>query len=177
MTSSLYKIVTSDAVQSKLSHMSGFLIYTWKFEEMDWRIRRNGLEEMGRTQMFCQMKGLMKIHNRGKFHLHSICGSQVTNIQKFSWWWGIYELGYFGRGVLGPNSPKNGSILVIFAPEVVFKERNRVLKFFWRIPIFTESTRYQSFFFFFSVFVQLWGPFTPWRKPKSNKLNILEDKI
>ena len=44
-------------------------------------------------------------------------------------------------GFLGPNSPKNGLILVKLAPEVVFKERNRVLNFFWKIPIFTETTR------------------------------------
>ena len=43
--------------------------------------------------------------------------------------------------VLGLNSTKNGSILVKLAPEVVFKERNKVLKFFWEIPMFTETTR------------------------------------
>ena len=34
--------------------------------------------------IFCQMKGLMKIHNRAKFQLRSICGSQVINFQMFS---------------------------------------------------------------------------------------------
>ena len=29
------------------------------------------------TYIFCQTKGLMEIHNRAKFHLHSLCGSQV----------------------------------------------------------------------------------------------------
>ena len=82
------------------------------------------------VQMFCQMEGLMKIHNRGKFHLHSICSSQVINFQKFLVRWSIQELGHFGRGVLGPNSLKNGSILVRLAPEVAVKERNKVLKFF-----------------------------------------------
>ena len=28
-------------------------------------------------KIFSQMKGLMEIHNPGKFHCHSICGSQV----------------------------------------------------------------------------------------------------
>ena len=81
------------------------------------------------AQIFCQIKGLLKIHNRTKFQLDSICGSQVTNFQKFSWRWSIHELGHF-RGFLGPNSPKSASILAKLAPEVVLKERNTLLKFF-----------------------------------------------
>ena len=73
------------------------------------------------------MKGLMKIHNRAKFHLRSICGSQVINFQKFSWQWSSHELGHFG-GILGPNLPKNASILIKFAPDVDLMERNTVLK-------------------------------------------------
>ena len=92
------------------------------------------------AQIFCQMKGLMKIHNRVKFHLDGIYGFHVINFQKFSWWWSIHELGHF-RGFLGPNSPKSASILVKLAPEVVLRERNTVLKFLWEIPIFTETTR------------------------------------
>ena len=56
------------------------------------------------TKIFCQMKDLMTIHNRVKFHFHSICGSQVINFQKFSWQWSSHELGHFW-GVLDPNSP------------------------------------------------------------------------
>ena len=93
----------------------------------------------GDAQIFCKMKGLMKIHNRATFHLHSICGSQVINFQNFLWQWTSHELGHFG-GVLGPNSPKNCSLLVKLAPEIVLKERNIVLKFLWKIPIFTETT-------------------------------------
>ena len=55
----------------------------------------------GHAQIFCQMKGLIKIHNRAKFHRYSVCGSQVTNFQKFSWRWSIHELGHFGCG-FGP---------------------------------------------------------------------------
>ena len=73
-------------------------------------------------------ESLMKIHNRAKFYLDSICGSQVINFQKFSWRWSIHELSHF-RGFLGPNLPKIASILVKLAPEVALKERNTVLKF------------------------------------------------
>ena len=101
----------------------------------------------------------MKIHNRAKFHFHSICGSQVINFQKVLWRWSSHELGHFGF-FLGPNSPKNGQILAKLAPEVVLKERNTVLKFLWKIPIFTETAAQKSLILF-SVFTQLWGPFTP----------------
>ena len=95
---------------------------------------------MGDVPIFHQMKHLMEIHIRGKFHLHSICGSQVINFQNFLWQWSSHELGDLGD-FLGPNSPKNSSILVKLSPEIVLKERNTVLKFLWKIPIFTETTR------------------------------------
>ena len=82
----------------------------------------------------------MTIHNRAKFYPYSICGSQVISSQKFSWQWSIHELGHFG-GFWDPNSSKNSSVLVKLAPEIVFKKRNRVLNYFWKIPIFTETTR------------------------------------
>ena len=70
----------------------------------------------------------MEIHNRAKFHLHSICGCHVINFQMFLWQWSSHELGHFG-GNLGRNSLKNASILLKLAPEVDLKERNTVLKF------------------------------------------------
>ena len=125
---------------------------------------------MGDAQIVCQIKVLMKIHNRVKFHLHSIYSSQVINFQKFSWGWIIHELGHFGV-FLTPNSPKYGVILLKLAQVVVFKDRNRVLK-----KVLENSTSQGNCtlgkFKFFSVFAQLWGPFTPWRRPKSKKLNI-----
>ena len=42
------------------------------------------LHPMGDALIFCQIKGLMAIHNRGKFHQPSICSSQVSNFQMFS---------------------------------------------------------------------------------------------
>ena len=144
ITSDLYKTFTSHAVQGKVSHTLQVLIYYFKFQEMDPKNRCFGLfsEDFGHAlplpkddaQIFCQIKGLMK------FHLDSVCGSQVINFQKFSWRWSIHELDHFGV-FLGPNWSKIGSILVKLAPEVMFRKRNRVLKFFSKIPIFTETTR------------------------------------
>ena len=71
------------------------------------------------------MKGPMKIHNRGKFYLQSLCGSQVINFGKFLWQWSIHELGHFGD-FLGSNRPKYNPILLKVAPEEVFKESNTV---------------------------------------------------
>ena len=80
------------------------------------------------TQIFWQTKGLMKIHTRAKFHLRSICGSQVINVQMFLGPKSSHELGHFG-GIFGPNWPKTASIFIKLAPEVDLKERNTVLKF------------------------------------------------
>ena len=49
-------------------------------------------------------------------------------------------MGHFGV-FFGPNSPKTGQILPKLAPEVVLKERNTVLKYVWKIPIFTETAQ------------------------------------
>ena len=37
---------------------------------------------MGDAPFFFQINGLMVIHNRGKFHQDSICGSKVSKIFK-----------------------------------------------------------------------------------------------
>ena len=38
---------------------------------------------MGDTLIFFQMKGFVMIHNRGKFHIYSVCGCQFINFQMF----------------------------------------------------------------------------------------------
>ena len=48
-------------------------------------------------------------------------------------------------------------------------------KNFSKTQIFTEIGRSQSLHFFF-VFVQLWGHFSPWRRPKSKKVNVSQGK-
>ena len=39
---------------------------------------------MSYAPIFCQMKGLIGIHNCGKFHEYKVCGCQVMNFQMFS---------------------------------------------------------------------------------------------
>ena len=63
----------------------------------------------------------MKIHNRGKFHLYSFCGSQVINVQMVLWRCSIHELTHFG-GFGGPNCPQNSQIKLKFGPEVEYYE-------------------------------------------------------
>ena len=65
------------------------------------------------TPILCQMKGLMEIHNRGKFHECSFCGCQVMNIQKSSQLQKVPFLGPFGW-FFGHNFPKWRQILFKF---------------------------------------------------------------
>ena len=68
--------------------------------------------------IFCQMKGLLKIHNLGKFHYYSYCGCEVINFQNFSYWFSIHEMALFG--FFWALIPPNCQILLNFLPEVVF---------------------------------------------------------
>ena len=68
--------------------------------------------------IFCQIKGLMKVHNRGKFHQYSICGCQVMNFQMFSQQQKLplqAASGWFS----GHNSPKCSQILLKFGTECI----------------------------------------------------------
>ena len=106
---------------------------------------------MGDAQIFCQMKGLMKICNRGKFHLHSICGSKVINSQKFLWRCSIHEY---------------GSILLKLAPEVFFEETQTVFQEFWKNSNFCRNGTYPKFLHL----VPLWPCFSTWRWRKLKKI-------
>ena len=72
-------------------------------------------------QFLYEIKGLMEIYNRGKFHLYSISGCEVKKIEMFSWRWSIHEMVHFW-GFSGPKSPKCGPILLKFAPQLLLKE-------------------------------------------------------
>ena len=52
-----------------LTHFERFLVYAF-------------LRPMNYAPIFEEMKGLMKIHNPGKFHLYNVSGCQVINFQK-----------------------------------------------------------------------------------------------
>ena len=79
------------------------------------------------------------------------------------------------RGGLGRNSPKCGPILLKFVPQLLLKESKTLFLEFsknLKIRIFIRIWRTQSLQFF-SVFVQLWPRFSPWRRPKSKRLDYL----
>ena len=112
------------------------------------------LRPMSYAPIFCRMKGLMKIHNRDKFHQCSLCGSQVINFPMFLWRCSIYEMAIFG-GFLGPNSPKYCQILLNISKKVIFKEIQTVFEEFWKNLNFYRNGRYPKF----AHLVQLWSPF------------------
>ena len=89
--------------------------------------------------------------------------------------WSIHEMAHFWA-FSGPKSPKCDLILLKFAPVITQGEQDTVSRIFLKIQIFTEKGRSQSLHFFL-VFVQLWGRFCPWRRPKSKKLNISRTKL
>ena len=135
MRSDSFEIWNSNTMQSNASHMLRFLISSWKFHEIKSKNQFFGIfseisghaypRPMVDALTFCQMKGIIKIHNHGKFHFYSICGCQVIKFSMFSWRCNIHEIGHFG-GFLDPNSPKHGSAFLKFAPAILFRERKPV---------------------------------------------------
>ena len=94
------------------------------------------------------MRGLLEVHNRGKFHLYSICGCEVKKFEMFSWRWSIHEMAHFG-GFLGRNSPKCGSILLKFAPQLFLMEIKTLLQEFLKNANFSRNRTFPKFARFF----------------------------
>ena len=87
------------------------------------------LHPMSYSQFFCQMKGLIKIHNRGKFHQYSICGYEVTNFQMVSQ---LQKVGFqTGSGwFFAHNSPQmRPNFLEIWTSNVVQGNTSHMLRF------------------------------------------------
>ena len=59
------------------------------------------LRPMSHASIFCQIEGLKKIPNCGKFHEYSICGCQVINFQSVLYQFSIHQMVPFG-GFLDP---------------------------------------------------------------------------
>ena len=64
----------------KFSQKTEFQAHFWKFFDSTL------LRPFSCTPIFLEMKGLMEMYNRDKFHLYSISGCQVVKLQIFSWW-------------------------------------------------------------------------------------------
>ena len=77
-------------------------------------------------QFLYQIKGLMEMYNRGKFHLYSISGCEVKKSEMFSWQWSIHEMVHFWA-FSGPKFPKCGPILLKFASQLLLKESKTLL--------------------------------------------------
>ena len=96
-------------------------------------------------QFLCQMKGLMKMHNCGKFHLCSICGCKVIKLEMSPWRWSIHEMAPFFWKFLGPNFPKYGLILLKFTSELVFQENKTLFENFFKNSNFYGNGMYPKF--------------------------------
>ena len=101
----------------------------------------------------------MVIHNRGKFHLHTISGSKVINFQIVSWRCSSHQMGHFW-GLVGPFSPKYCSNLLKFGPEVVHHETKSVCEQCFKIVNLNTKGTYPKF----SFFDHFWAQFTPGKR-------------
>ena len=70
---------------------------------------------MGNAPIFSQMKGIMELHNSGKFHRYSICGCQVIYFLSFLQQQKVGFLAAFGWFFIDYN-PKSSLICTKFLP-------------------------------------------------------------
>ena len=82
----------------------------------------------------------------------SIACQEVRSIASFSYQFDVHEMALFG-GFFDPNFPNYCPILMKFPLEVVFKDRQSVVKNFWKIQILTETGDTHNFHF--------WSNFDP----------------
>ena len=72
---------------------------------------------MDDAPIFGLMKGLMEIHNPGKFHRYSICGCQVMYFQSLLYQQKVVFLATFGWFLVDYN-PKSNLICTKFSPVI-----------------------------------------------------------
>ena len=70
---------------------------------------------IGDAQNFGEMKGVMEIHNHGKFTGYTICGYQVIYLQSFSYQQNVGFSASFGWFLVDYN-PKSSPICTKFSP-------------------------------------------------------------
>ena len=112
----------------------------------------------------------MKIHNRSKFHLYSICGFQVVNAQMVSWQSSSHKMAQF-EGFLGPFSPKYCRNLLKFWPEVIHHKKTTVYEQSCKIMSLRGNGAYPKF----TVLVQFWVQFTLGKFKTMPKTNIFPE--
>ena len=113
----------------------------------------------------------MEVHNRGKFHLYSICGCEVKKFEMFSWRWSIHEMAHFG-GILGRNSPKCRRILLKFAPQLFLMEIKTLLQEFFKNSNFSWNRTFPKFARFFRFILTL-RPFFSMKEAEIEKSKYL----
>ena len=101
------------------------------------------LQPMSQASIFCHIKGLMKIHNRGKFDQYSICGCQVKIFSKFCKpirhpWNGCFE---FFCALTPSNMVR---FYRNFHQRQYFSRQKQYLNNLSKIWIFTETGRTQN---------------------------------
>ena len=98
----------------------------------------------------------MKIHNRGKFHLYSICGSQVINVQMFRGDGVSIKLPLLG-GLWVLSPPDTAQFWWIFFPEIASHTSNKLLQqSFKNLYLSRKGTYWKC-----TVLVHIWNKFTP----------------
>ena len=128
------------------------------------------LRSMVHALTFCQMKVLIAIQNRGKFHLYIICGSKFINFQMFSWRCSSYKMGPFWE-FLGLFSPKYRSNLLKFGSKVVYHNTKAVCERCFKITCLSGNGTYPKF----SVLVHFWAQFTLRKMKILPKIKILPE--
>ena len=108
---------------------------------------------LGDIPIFGQMKGLLEIHNRGKFHWYSICGCQVIYLQIFSYHQKAAFLAVFGWFLVDYRT-KSSLIYTKLSPVMQCKAKYNICYSFWYSPENTKKWSQKSDFlaFFSEVF-------------------------
>ena len=113
------------------------------------------------------------MYNRVKFHLYSISGCEVKKFEMFSWRWSIHEMANFER-FRALSSPNVARFCWNLHHSYYSRRARHCLRIFENSNFYRNRT-FPKFALFFSFWPTL-RPFSSWRRPKSNKLNIHQDE-
>ena len=150
MSSNFNITFTSDAYQCKLWHMLWFEKSNKKPEFLANSMRflfNTLLCNMSYVQIFCQVKDLTIMHNRGEFHLRLSSKTFAKFCVPIQ-----HQLNDPFWVFLGPYSRKYSTSKIVqkLSPEVVIQQTKTLLENFWRIRVFMKKGRIQSLHFWFN---------------------------